>query len=93
MTADDWHDGTRRTLGIYLAEDDPDREQDAAFLIWLHAGADPVAGARCPTAPGPHTYTVVATLGAGARAAGRQARRRLARWSCPAATVVVLQVD
>ena len=25
MTTDDWHDGTRRTLGIYLADDHPDR--------------------------------------------------------------------
>ncbi len=76
MTAEDWHDGTRRTLGIYLAEDDPDREQDAAFLIWMHAGADPVR-VVLPEDPWAHTYTVVATSAQPARAAQRQAVRRL----------------
>lgn len=32
----DWADPARRTLGMYLAD------EDSAFIIWLHGGADPL---------------------------------------------------
>ena len=63
MTTDDWHDGTRRTLGLYLADDSPDRACDSAFLIWFHGGADPVQ-VELPDGPWAHTYSVVAHTGA-----------------------------
>ena len=40
MSEQDWRDETRRTLGMYLAYDDPYRTSDEAFLIWFHAGSD-----------------------------------------------------
>jgi glycogen operon protein len=49
MTHDDWHDSSRNTLGIFLAGNQlraVDREgvrrRDTSYLLWLHAGADPV---------------------------------------------------
>jgi glycogen operon protein len=91
MRADDWHDGTRRTLGIYLAEDDPQRGQDAAFLVWLHAGADPVRVAL-PAGPWAHTYTVVATS-AGEHELPAEKIGAGAHLELPGRTVAVLQVD
>ncbi len=91
MTAEDWHDGTRRTLGIYLAEDNPDREQDAAFLVWMHAGADPIR-VVLPEDPWAHTYTVIAT----SAQPHELPNDKLPAGSfleLPGRTVVVLQVD
>jgi glycogen operon protein len=91
MTSGEWADGTRRTLGMYLADDDPDRQQDEAYLIWLHGGADPVQ-VQLPDGPWASTYTVVAHSGAEGELptdkieAGGSLR-------LPGRTVVVLQVD
>ena len=52
MTEQEWRDPTRRTLGMYLAYDNPDRASDEAFLIWFHAGADPIQ-VDLLTDPGP----------------------------------------
>ncbi|GAA1520977.1 glycogen debranching protein GlgX [Nocardioides humi] len=49
MTDDDWYDPALRTIGMFvsgkpLREPGPRGEQqiDASFLIWFHAGADPI---------------------------------------------------
>ena len=55
-------DGTRRTLGMYLAWDDPDRTNDDAFLIWFHGGADPIQ-VDLPDGPWAHTYSVLLHTG------------------------------
>ena len=91
MTADDWHDGTRRTLGIYLAEDHPERAQDAAFLVWLHAGSDPIRVAL-PDGPWAHTYTVVATSAQEHELPGDKLPAG-SHLDLPGRCVVVLQVD
>jgi glycogen operon protein len=91
MTADDWHDGTRRTLGMYLADDDPDRTQDDAYLIWFHAGADAVR-VVLPEGCWGHTYSVVAHSGP----EGELPSDKLPAGShleIPGRSVVVLQVD
>jgi glycogen operon protein len=91
MTAADWHDGSRRTLGIYLAEDDPQREQDAAFLVWLHSGPEPVR-VGLPDGVWANTYTVLASSAAEHELPGD----KMAAGSyleLPGRTVVVLQVD
>jgi glycogen debranching enzyme len=62
MTEQEWEDHTRRTLGMYLAYDDPYRECDEAFLIWFHAGSDPIQ-VDLPDGPWADTYTVVAHSG------------------------------
>ena len=53
---------TRRTLGMYLADDDPYRVCDEAFLIWFHAGSDPIQ-VELPDGPWAETYTVIAHTG------------------------------
>ncbi|WP_375433204.1 glycogen debranching protein GlgX [uncultured Friedmanniella sp.] len=91
MTSDDWTDGTRRTLGVYLADDDPDRTQDEAYLIWFHGGSDPVQ-VDLPAGSWAHTYTVVAHTGHD----GEMTTDKLSAGShleLPGRTVVVLQVD
>ena len=91
MTQHDWHDGTRRTLGIYLADDSPDRVTDDAFLIWIHGGADPVQ-VELPDGFWAETYQVVAQTGA----AGELPIGKLDAGSTltlPGRTVAVLQVD
>jgi glycogen operon protein len=62
MSQEEWHDGTRRTLGLYLACDDQGRACDDAFLIWFHGGADAVQ-VELPDGEWAHTYTVVAHTG------------------------------
>ncbi len=49
MTEDDWHDGSLRTVGMFLSgkplrEPGPRGEQlvDSSFLLWFHAGDQPV---------------------------------------------------
>ncbi len=49
MTAEDWHDGDLATLGMFvlgtpLRSPGPQGEQlsDKSFVLWFHAGADPV---------------------------------------------------
>ena len=56
MTAADWHDPHRRTLGIYLADDDADRNHDDAFLIWLHGGAGSGPGDTARRGLGHHVH-------------------------------------
>jgi len=36
MGEDDWHDTSRRLLGMFS------RDKDEAFILWLYAGADPI---------------------------------------------------
>ena len=91
MTTGDWHDGTRRTLGLYLADDDPERAFDSAFLLWFHGGADPVQ-VELPDGPWAECYTVVAHTGLD----GELPVEKIAAGSTlqiPGRTVVVLQVD
>ena len=91
MSPEEWHDGTRRTLGMYLAWDDPDRTNDDAFLIWFHGGADPIQ-VDLPDGPWAHTYTVLVHTGVD----GELPAEKIAAGSTlpiPGRTVVVLQVD
>jgi glycogen operon protein len=91
MTEHDWRDPTRRTLGMYLACDDPYRAHDEAFLIWFHAGSDPIQ-VELPDGPWADTYTVVAHTGT----EGELPTEKIAAGSTlqlPGRTVVVLQVD
>ncbi|MBM7797347.1 glycogen operon protein [Microlunatus panaciterrae] len=62
MTGDDWADGGRRTLGMYVATSDPDTEQGDAFCVWVHAGVDPV-DVRLPGGFWADKYTVLAHTG------------------------------
>jgi glycogen operon protein len=91
MTAEDWHDPHRRTLGVYLAHDAPNRDHDEAFLIWFHGGADPVH-VELPDGGWGDTYTVVAHTGD----EGELPTEKIPAGSSlriPGRTVVVLQVD
>ena len=91
MTPEEWHDGTRRTLGMYVAWDEEDRDHDEAYLVWFHGGSDAVQ-VELPDGPWADTYTVVAHSGA----EGEVTAEKLAAGSClqiPGRTVVVLQVD
>ncbi len=91
MSPEEWADGTRRTLGMYIAHDEEDREADEAYLIWIHGGADPIQ-VQLPDGPWATTYTVVAHSGLPGELpvdkmeAGSSLR-------LPGRTVVVLQVD
>ena len=60
MTPEDWADGGRRTLGMYLAHDDGSRDCDDTLLIWFHAGPEPVE-VTLPGRPWADTYTVTAS--------------------------------
>ena len=91
MTPGEWHDGTRRTLGLYLAYDAADRDHDEAYLIWLHGGADPVQ-VELPDGVWGHTYTVVAHSGVPGEL-GSEKVPAGSSLTIPGRTVVVLQVD
>ncbi len=56
MTTEHWHDPGRRTLGMYLSD------RSEAFLIYFHAGWDPVE-VSLPGAPWALSYRVVAHTG------------------------------
>ena len=71
-----------RTLGIYLAKDDPERTSDDAFLIWFHGGAEPVQ-VELPDGPWATTYTVVAHTGRDGELPGEKIAAGT-RSSCPA---------
>jgi glycogen operon protein len=91
MTESEWRDSTRRTLGLYLAHDNPHRETDEAFLIWFHAGADPIQ-VELPDGPWGETYSVIAHTGI----EGELPTEKISAGGTlelPARTVVVLQVD
>jgi glycogen debranching enzyme len=91
MTAEEWQDGTRRTLGMYVANDDAHRITDEAFLIWFHGGNDAVQ-VQLPDGSWAHTYTVVAHTGLD----GELPEEKISAGSTmqiPGRTVVVLQVD
>ena len=88
MTQTDWHDGT---LGIYLADDSPDREADDAFLIWIHGGSDPVQVAL-PDGFWANTYQVLAHTGLpGELPVGKLTAGTFLE--LPGRTVAILQVD
>ena len=91
MTEADWRDPTRRTLGMYLAEDDPYRATDEAFLIWFHAGSDPIQ-VELPDAPWANTYTVLAHTGSVDELPSEKITAG-STLQVPGRTVVVLQVD
>ncbi|HEY0239638.1 MAG TPA: glycogen debranching enzyme GlgX, partial [Friedmanniella sp.] len=91
MTAEDWNDPHRRTLGVYLAHDAPNRDHDEAFLVWFHGGADAVH-VELPDSGWADTYTVVAHTGD----EGELPTEKIAAGTSlrvPGRTVVVLQVD
>jgi glycogen operon protein len=91
MTREEWSDSTRRTLGMYIALDDEQRESDEAYLIWIHGGADSVQ-VELPDGPWATTYTVVAHSGR----PGELPMEKMEAGSnlqIPGRTVVVLQVD
>ncbi|MBO0810624.1 MAG: glycogen debranching protein GlgX [Microlunatus sp.] len=62
MTINEWQDLHRRTLGMYVTDDRPDRECEDALLIWFHAGADPVE-VQLPGGPWGSKFTVLAHTG------------------------------
>ena len=91
MAAEGRHDGPRRTLGFYLADDDPGRSNEDAYLVWFHGGADPVQ-LTLPGGDWGRTYTVLAHSGP----EGELPADKLpagAHLDLPGRTVVVLQVD
>jgi glycogen debranching enzyme len=91
MTEQDWRDETRRTLGMYVAYDDPYRTSDEAFLIWFHGGSDAIQ-VELPDGPWADTYTVIAHTGQD----DELPSEKIAAGSTlqlPGHTVVVLQVD
>jgi glycogen operon protein len=90
MSPEEWSDGTRRTLGMYIAYDDESRVHDEAYLIWIHGGADAVQ-VDLPDGAWASTYTVVAHSGTGDLPAEKvEAGSSL---QLPGRSVVVLQVD
>jgi glycogen operon protein len=91
MSREEWDDGTRKTLGMYLADDDPGRTSDDAYLIWFHAGAEPIQ-VDLPDGPWATTYTVVAHTGWEGELPGEKIAAGSAL-QLPGRTVVVLQVD
>ena len=91
MSPEEWADGSRRTLGMYVAEDDPARELDEAFLIWVHGGHDPV-DVQLPDGPWATTYTVLAHSGTSGELPVEKIEAG-ARLRLPGRTVAVLQVD
>jgi glycogen operon protein len=91
MTHEEWSDGNRRTLGMYVADDDEDRETDEAYLIWVHGGAADIE-VDLPDGPWARTYTVVAATG-GAGELPPEKVEAGTSLRLPARTVVVLQVD
>jgi glycogen operon protein len=91
MTPDDWHDPHRRTLGVYLAHDAPNRDHDEAYLVWFHGGADQVE-VVLPDGGWADTYTVVAHTGDEGELPGEKIPAGTAL-RIPGRTVVVLQVD
>jgi glycogen operon protein len=91
MTEPEWRDATRRTVGIYLADDDPYRATDEAFLVWFHAGSDAIQ-VQLPNGPWADNYTVIAHSGMD----GELPLEKMPAGSAlelPALSVVVLQVD
>ena len=70
MGPEDWQDPHRRTLGVYLAHDAPNRDHDEAFLVWFHGGADEVH-VELPDGGWADTYT----RGRAHRRRGRAAER------------------
>src|SRR5699024_6884682 len=56
MTQDDWNDGARRHLGVYVSD------EQSAFCLWFHSGADPVT-VTLPDAPWAYDWTVRAHTG------------------------------
>jgi glycogen operon protein len=76
---------------MYLADDDPYRATDEAFLIWYHAGSDPIQ-VDLPDGPWAETYTVVGHTGT----EGEFPSEKITAGSTlqlPGRTVVLLQVD
>ncbi len=85
MTTDQWHDMGRHTLGMYLSD------RTEAFLVYFHAGPDPVE-LSLPGAPWALRYQVVAHTGLD----GELPRKKLAPGSTitlPAQTVAVFSAE
>jgi len=91
MSPQEWTDGTRRTLGMYIADDRPEREVDEAYLIWFHGGSDPVQ-VELPSGSWADTYRVVARSGLDGDLPGDKIAAGSAL-SLPGRSIVVLQVD
>jgi isoamylase len=65
MSDDRWHDESLRTLGMFIAGDGlrtrglrGERIVDDSFLLWIHAGADPV-DVKLPGDPWARSYELV----------------------------------
>jgi glycogen operon protein len=91
MSDDEWSDGTRRTLGMYIADDQDERDLDEAYLIWIHGAADPVQ-VMLPDGVWASTYTVVAHSGLPGELPSEKIEAG-GSLRLPGRTVVVLQVD
>ncbi|MFP5283078.1 MAG: glycogen debranching protein GlgX [Actinomycetes bacterium] len=91
MTPLEWADGHARTLGMYLADDAPERETDDAFLVWLHAGAEPTA-VVLPEPPWAETYSVAVSSALPGELPEDKVPAGSTLW-LPGRTVAVLQVD
>jgi glycogen debranching enzyme len=91
MSREEWDDGTRKTLGMYLADDNPERTSDEAYLIWIHAGAEPIQ-VELPDGPWATTYNVVMHTGWDHELPSEKIAAGSAL-QLPGRTVVVLQVD
>ncbi|CAA9419127.1 MAG: GH13_11 / GH13 / GH13_10 / GH13_13 / CBM48 [uncultured Propionibacteriaceae bacterium] len=91
MTPDEWHDPTRRTLGMYVADDRPEREAEEAFLIWVHGGADPIQ-VVLPSGVWATSYRVLAHTGEPAELPTDPIPAGAAL-QLPGRTVAVLKID
>jgi glycogen operon protein len=91
MSPNEWSDGGRQTLGMYICDDRPERAHDDAYLIWFHGGCDPVQ-VELPESPWAETYSVIAHSGP----EGELPEDKIAAGTSltlPGRSVVVLQVD
>ncbi|MBA8795500.1 glycogen operon protein [Friedmanniella endophytica] len=91
MTDAEWNDPGRRTLGMYLADDRPEREADDAYLVWIHAGVDPVT-VELPGGAWASGYSMICHTGADGEIEGDRFAAD-GMLTIPGRTVVVLQAD
>lgn len=89
MSTDEWNDGERRVLGMYLADDDPERDHEEAFCVWVHGGADPVE-VTLPGGPWGESFSIMAHTGAEGEFPGESIAAD-GVLTIPGRTVVVLQ--
>ncbi|GAB3623245.1 glycogen debranching protein GlgX [Mariniluteicoccus endophyticus] len=87
MGEDDWHDGGRRTLGMYSSD------ATTAFLAWFHAGDYPIE-AELPSAPWAKSWRVVVHSGFdGEFPPADQVLEAGSMLHIPGRTVVLLQAE